>query len=408
MAAALAALRDRPAPLLLALFGASLPISTAATNILAALVLLLVIAQVRYRSRLRAALGHPVVLLALILWLLLGLAVSYSNAPLASALQTFRNYRKLLLLALLVPLFQDSAGRRAGLAGLEFGLAVTLVLSYSNVLTGWPPAQPPLLEAGVVFKNHITQGLLLALAAYLWALRALGQSGWRRWSLLLAALLATYNVIFITLGKSGYLVLITLSVLGAVQLDRWRGLIIGSAVVVAVGLLAYAGSTAVQQRIDHFRRHLEQSRPGLISSAGLRLDYYRYTPRLIAEHPLIGGGTGSFATEYRRLAARYHILPSDNPHDEFLLLGVQLGLPGMALFIALLAALWHWSSGLAERPYRWSGQALVVFMATGCLFNSLLLDSTEGYLFAFLAALICAVPDRRRHPRDAIGHRHHL
>lgn len=387
----LAALRANPAAPVLALLGLALPLSTALVNICAGLVLLLALAGPRYRRRLSAALRHPVALAALALLLLLAVGVTYSRAPWPVPLDMLNKYRNLLLLVLLIPLFQEPNDRKAGLAGLQTGLAVVLIASYGNTLLGWPPPNPPLLEPGVVFKNHITQGALLALAAYLWALRGLDRRGWQRGVLFAAALLAAYNVVFITLGKTGYLVLAALIVLGAIQLDRWRGLIIGVGVIVGLSVLAYTGSSAVQQRIDRFEQHLERPRPGGISSAALRLDYYRYTPRLVIEHPLTGTGTGSFPFEYKQLADHYHLMPSDNPHDEYLLLGVQLGVPGIILFLVLLVTLWRWSIGLTCRRYRWLGQALVIFMASGCLVDSLLLDATEGQLFAFLAALVCAV-----------------
>ncbi len=392
MAPWLATIRANPAPPVLAVLGLSLPLSTAAVNICTTLVLLLALLQPAYRTRFWALRHQPVVLTALALLLLLAVGVTYSRAPWPVPLDYLNKYRKLLLLVLLIPLLQDTTARQAGLAGLQIGLAIMLVTSYGNVLLGWPTANPPLLEPGVVFKNHITQGALLALGAYLWALLSLDHRGWRRGLLLTAALLAAYNVVFITLGKTGYLVLAALILLGAVQIDRWRGLIIGAGVITVLSVLAYTGSNRVQQNIDRFEQHLEQPQPNHISSAALRLDYYRYTPRLVAAHPLVGTGTGSFAVEYRRLAAQHHMMPSDNPHDEYLLLGVQLGLPGIAVFLFLLITLWRWSGCLPERSYRRLGQGVVVFMASGCLVNSLLLDATEGQLFAFLAALVCAAP----------------
>lgn len=382
-----------PAPFVAALLGFSLPLSTALTNITAVLVLL-VLLHPRYRSHLWPALRQPVVVLALALFLLLALAVGYTSAPWLLALDTLENYRELLLLALLVALLHDSGTRRIGLTGLSAGLGVMLLLSYLAWSTGWPPPKDA-LEPGIIFKNHITQGLLLALGAYLWASTALAADGRRRFFYALLALLAIHNVVFVTLGKSGYLMLAALILLFAAQTGRWRGLALGVLLVAGLGGLSYSQSGPVQLRIDDFRHNLAQHQPGRITATGLRWEYLRNTPQLLADHPFIGSGTGSFPVEYARLAEARSLRPSDNPHNEYLLLGVQLGLPGVLLWLVLLAALWRHSLTLA-RPDRRLGQALTVFMALGCLFNSLLLDGTEGHLFALLAALVVATPSPAR------------
>lgn len=386
-------LRSEPGPVLVALLGLSLPISTALTNILAALVPIVVL-HPRYLPRLLHALKSAVVWLALALLLALAIGVSYSNAPLKEALDALNSYRKLLLLVLLVPLFYDAHARRAGLLGLQIGLGLTLLASYLELLTGWTlPGSTSL--PGVVFKNPVTQGLLLALAAYLWGLQAATRTSLWRWPLALAALLAVCNVVFVTLGASAYLVLAVLILLLAGQLGQHRGLVLGTLLVIVLGGLVYSQSTSVQSRVEDFHRELVRQSPGRTATPELRWDYYRHTPKLLLEHPLTGTGTGSFPYEFERLANAYGLPTRGNPHNEYLMLGVQLGIPGILLFVGLLAALWRHSAGLMV-PERWQGQALVAFMAIGCLVNSLLLYITEGHLFAFLAGLLIAIPSQNR------------
>ncbi len=385
-------LRSEPGPVLVALLGLSLPISTALTNIFAALVPIVVL-HPRYLPRLLHALRSAVVWLALLLLLLLAVGVSYSKAPLNEALDTLNSYRKLLLLVLLVPLFYDGSARRAGLLGLQAGLGLTLLVSYLGLLTDWPMPYGP-LEPGAVFKNPITQGLLLALAAYLWGLQAATISSPWRWPLALIALLAVYNVVFVTLDASGYLVLAVLIMLLAGQLGQRRGLILGVLLVAVLGGLAYSNSTSVPARIHEFQRELRQV-PDRLPLSALRWEYYRHTPELLLDNPLTGSGTGSFPHQYARLISTYGLSIGSNPQNEYLMLGVQLGVPGILLFIALLLALWRHSARLAV-PERWQGQALVTFMAVGCLVNSLLLYITEGHLFAFLASLVIAIPRQMR------------
>jgi O-antigen ligase len=76
-------------------------------------------------------------------------------------------------------------------------------------------------------------------------------------------------------------------------------------------------------------------------------------------------------------------------------IGVQLGLTGLALFLALLASQWIAAAGL-NRHSRFLLQGIVLTMATGCLMNSFLFDSHQGHFYAFLSALLLASPPQ--HP----------
>jgi O-antigen ligase len=81
-----------------------------------------------------------------------------------------------------------------------------------------------------------------------------------------------------------------------------------------------------------------------------------------------------------------------NPHNEFFLMGVQLGLIGVALFVWFLVAVARASQRLVE-PARSIAQGYLFAFVLGCLANSLLLNFTEGNLFVFLIGiLISAAP----------------
>jgi hypothetical protein len=48
--------------------------------------------------------------------------------------------------------------------------------------------------------------------------------------------------------------------------------------------------------------------------------------------------------------------------------------------------MWHLTASLPS-PQAWLAQGLIITMSVGCLVNSLLLDSTEGHLFAYFTGL---------------------
>jgi O-antigen ligase len=76
-----------------------------------------------------------------------------------------------------------------------------------------------------------------------------------------------------------------------------------------------------------------------------------------------------------------------NPHNEFFLMGVQLGLLGIALFVWFLVAIARACRRLDKLAGMVVGGYLLAFVL-GCFANSLLLNFTEGNLFILLTGIL--------------------
>ena len=97
------------------------------------------------------------------------------------------------------------------------------------------------------------------------------------------------------------------------------------------------------------------------SSMGQRYTFWKYSLKLIAEKPLLGHGTGSFAKEYQRIAIGEQFI-TENPHNEFLMIGVQLGLLGAAgVSWGFLQASFIVPGKLPDNE-KWLAQGLLVFI----------------------------------------------
>jgi O-antigen ligase len=125
------------------------------------------------------------------------------------------------------------------------------------------------------------------------------------------------------------------------------------------------------------------------NSMGMRLQFWQNTISLIAKHPLLGTGTGSLHREYGRLVAGTDTLDAVNPHNEYLGVTAQLGLVGLILLLAIGVSAWRDGMKLPSLE-RDALQALIVTMAIGSLFNSLLLDVNEGRFFVVMLGLLLA------------------
>jgi len=101
--------------------------------------------------------------------------------------------------------------------------------------------------------------------------------------------------------------------------------------------------------------------------------------------PIVGHGTGSIPDQFRQSetghdsASAFH---SQNPHNQFFAVAIQLGLIGTAVLIAMWIAhllLFTGGSGLVA----WIGMIVVVQNIVSSLFNSHLFDFTAGWLYVF-------------------------
>jgi O-antigen ligase len=110
---------------------------------------------------------------------------------------------------------------------------------------------------------------------------------------------------------------------------------------------------------------------------------YYNTMKMIRDRPLVGAGTGGFPSAYERQVAGTGMAPAGHPHNEYLHLMAQLGIPGLVALLALFWVPWRLAPRLPVPHEGLLARGLVLTIAVGCVFNSLLLDHTEGLLFAW-------------------------
>jgi O-antigen ligase len=163
-----------------------------------------------------------------------------------------------------------------------------------------------------------------------------------------------------------------------------------------VALLAIACGLVFAALHSHSSR-LAQTRDEIVqyetanksTSMGERIVFYTRSLELIRERPLAGHGVGSVQQEFDELARNNTGAAgtrAGNPHNEFLLMGVQLGAIGIALFVLLLVQIARSARGLRE-PAHTIVLAYLFAFTVACFVNSLLLNFSEGNLFIFLVGI---------------------
>jgi O-antigen ligase len=373
--------------------GASIPISTALDNVLLVLVLVGWLFAGNYRDTLRVAGRSRTVLAALGLYGLLLVGTLYGDGDPGETARILGKYMNLLFIPVFAVLLREAPLRRLALQSFAISLAVVLALSYL-VAAGVPFPQGMVVgnvENPAVFKQYLTQNILVAFGAFLFTEFAFAASTVAQrafWAV--AALLASVNVLLLVQGRTGHIVLIVLALYAAYGWRRWCGLAV-AAVVVAVVIAALLHFPGVfQQRYgfagaDHVASPVSRATQ---ESNKERLDFYRASVAIIQDHPLIGVGTGGFPRAYAEKTRGTDAFQTRNPHNEYLHIAVQIGIVGLAALLYLFFEHWRESARLATPSERRISRGLLLAIVVASLFNSLLLDHTEGLLYAWFTGML--------------------
>jgi O-antigen ligase len=379
--------------------GFTIPISTTISEIVTVIAFLVLLLDWQPKENWERLRANPVFWASFGLFALLTIAMFYSVVPLPEAVRTWVKYRDLVYLPLFMLLCRDTLAARAGLLGFLSALGVMMTLGFGE----WFVAHAlggHMHGNGSVFGSYITEGVMESLAAYYFAVEAIRNPRWRNYAAIAAGLAAAF-VLFINPGRTGFVVLIALSLLLLFQTAPRKLWLPGVLLVALAAASIFVLAPELRGRIMGIAASINGHPFDSASfSASARMHYDRGCLLAIAQHPIFGTGTGSFNRVYGAIAMANNLGGTTNPHNEYLLIGVQAGVVGMAAFLALLGSLWFHAARLPEAD-AWRGRGLAVAFAVGCLFNSMLLDHVDGQSFAFQAGLFFFGArdreDKRRH-----------
>lgn len=334
--------------------------------------------------------AHPSASHASLLLLLLASAVFYSAAPTDEALSVLKKYRELLYFVMVLSLFRDNEGAaRLAEDGFIAGCIILLFVSYGIYLELLPPG-----KFGHSLVYHITHSLFMAMLAFWSVHRAFDARGAMLLWLSIFTL-TTINLFYIAPGRTGMLLYITLITLALVQRLSWKKWLPATLLVAVAIALTFATSSNFSTRVYEAMQEIQTYQADSSrTSLGMRFDWWRNSLQLIAEKPFLGHGTGSFQAVQEELIKDSETKSTDNPHNEYLFLGVQGGLVAVVLFVALLLSQLMASYRLPP-PKKYLLQGVVTAMAVGCLMNSFLFDSHPGHFYGILSAIL-AVSVRSR------------
>lgn len=391
---------ERLTRLLAIVTGFSIPLSTSFSEIATGLFMASWLCSGHLSAKWRMIRGNATALLSLAMFGALLAGMAWSAEGWQASGRCLLKYREFLYLPMFLVVFQDARLRRLGTFAYMAGAILLLGLSYFERFSGADLGLGSTNLDFVVAKDRIIHSLLMAFLVYLAAVLFVGTTGRieedggavLRWRCLYGALiaLAVYNILFMVQGRTGYLLLAALTTLFLFQRLGKRGAIVACVLLGTAACGTVAFSRTIQGRVRQTLSQLEnQFGPERKHSPDRRLEFYENTLKLIGRHPFIGTGTGSFRSEYKSLVAGTDDAPTSDPHNEYLHLATQVGIPGAVLFIALLAVQWLAAARLSPLE-RDLGRGIVLTIALGSLFNSLILSVTGGLIYSYFSGIAFA------------------
>lgn len=312
----------------------------------------------------------------------------WTEVDLDFALHMLVKHAKLVTVLLLISLIHTEQEARIGIVAFAVGQSFVLLMSWLMALgVSFPWTTQTSAQYVVFAESYIDQSVMFAAtAAIFWHLRS--EQLWPRWFANAIAFAALLNVFLLLPGRTGYLIAVAMLSLAAMWALNKRMRVIALVVtplILVFGLYFSSGQvkdriTLVISETQNYSQHVETN-----SSSGWRLNAWHRSVQAIQENPWIGHGVGSWAPAVRRMermegtnATRvFGPSNSSNPHQEYLLWGVELGVVGMLLLIAFLASA---ASDTRQFPIGIQRATLSVLTAItiACLFNSALYDDLMG------------------------------
>lgn len=367
------------------LMAASLPWSTTLFYFFVTLWLASLLPGMNLRLLARVA-ARPESLFAISIFLLSFVGLSWANASASDAFNSLRQVLKLLAIPLLI--YQFSTSQKTVVVLVSFLVSCALLLAVSWI--GWlhpnwhfSSVRPP----GVPVKTWITQGQEFAICAlgctvgvtYFWRTN-------RPRAAVLLALLGMAFLLNLTFVISSRTALVSLPFLSIILLARSNvGWITLSKVLITLAVCFAAlwmSSNYLRERTFSITSEVSAyMHTHEATSAGQRLEFWKKSTQFIIDSPIIGNGTGSTRSLFESVAGGTgpSAIVVSNPHNQILNFGIQWGLIGVVLLIAMWVS--HLRQFVAPRPYSIIGLLVVSQNVIGSAFNSHITDFAEGWLY---------------------------
>lgn len=281
-------------------------------------------------------------------------------------------------------------------------LGVLLIVAYYAIgFPLWSPLRAVVMEVG---NKSISNALLFSVVASTAAVWGIAQIAAHRPLRALPAFVLVLGlglVVALPL-TSRTSVLALLLVIPAVCIHQWRnhlkmlvGALVLGTVVLGAGLYQLP---QLQHKVETGVQELEEAQAGAVFKGSWVIRYYMYrdTGLMIADRPLTGWGIGGWTEQWHKRGPAL-FADSNMPHNDFLWVGAQGGLPALlSLLVIMVAAVWQsWKRPDIAGRYALAA-TLIALIASSV--NSALRDAQIGLALLWIAMLYLRLAQEQNDP----------
>jgi O-antigen ligase len=353
----------------------------------------------QYRARVRLVATNPAAAMILLFLVYVGVSAALTFAG-ANTVTALKIYWQLLL----IPVIATTMTREGDIARCwnAYAAGASILLVHVAVLPWYQPAWIAAPVQSTVFFNPLPQAVSLAIFAG-WCVYRVTESGQRllwRFLLVLGFAAASWAVLFVSQQRLGFLSWAVMVSAGCVLRvpARWRWQAAMCAAV-AVGAILLANDTVRGRMLLGIQEFQSYDHKADFSSIGARRYFWSIAWTSIQEAPWLGHGTGS----YRAVSCQAFDnavmceIGSMHPHQQYLMLWLELGVAGLLLFVGVLGAITNYHLRHA-RFHPLALPVLVVFCLSGFVDTPLWY---RGFLYLFvplLGLLAVQLPSESKFP----------
>jgi O-antigen ligase len=337
----------------------------------------------------------PLLWFPLAIYFLVILQAPLSPADANDVLEHLRKYARLLFLVLFVLVFVGH-DRRQQAALIGFTAAMVIIVGATWIRIVWSnPLLGSQADGSALFGDHITQNIMVAFFTVIAFQNAYkSKTHWGRlawWSILALSVL---SITHYSIGRTGQVLLLVVWLSYLLCSMRGWKLLTASLLLALLVWASYSSSLHLRSRFDQAIAEARLAETDRLTSIGHRLYNYQTTPRLIADKPIFGHGTGAYHSQICHYIDQAEQCPifQRHPHNQFLFLAADHGLVGSALYLAYVAGLFvHAGRSNSSKSSRVMLAAFAAMLLVNSLINSPLFSSRESQFFALMAALLIAM-----------------
>ncbi len=379
---------------------ASMPISRALFNLSALLMITGWLLSGHWGDKFSAIRNSWTAIASICLFAVGALSLSWAGPLTTDHWDQLKDYSRLLYIPLIIALVRTEKWQRrawsAYLAGMVFMLAIFLLDIWFEI-PGTATYGSNTAGQGV-FYHHISQGMMLSfLGAYaLHQTLANHHSNRVRLFWLMVCLATLAGIVAVGQGRTGQLsVLAAYFVVVITHLPthlKAGGLIL---TITAAGLLVMSSAHMKERFTVAFEETSSFQQNGERTSVGGRLKVWQFSAELFKQAPWLGHGIGS----YRPLAYQ-HFAQSpicglgvcEQPHNQFILTGVEIGVLGLLALLAFLLAPILTRSAPGSSTSQLVLPFVAVFVVTACFDSSLKIQAQSYFTVTTLGLLMASRP----------------